>query len=93
MLKGIITYILMKRRMLMKCSVVRLCDKDVISVCNGCKIGVVSDVEFDSCTGNITSIVICGKQGFFGMGKTEDICIPWCDIQVIGEDSILVKTS
>ncbi len=77
----------------MKCSVVRLCDKDVISVCDGMKIGVVSDVEFDTCTGAITSIVIGGKQGFFGMGKTDDICVNWCDIQVIGEDTILVKTS
>lgn len=76
----------------MKCSVNSLCDKDVISLKDGTKIGTVGDVEFDSCSGCITAIIICGKQGFFGMvGKTEDIRIEWCNIEVIGDDTILVK--
>ncbi len=76
----------------MKCSVASLCDKDVIDVCNGMRIGVVSDVEFDTCNGCITAIVIGGRQGFFGaFGKTEDIRINWCDIQVVGDETILVK--
>ena len=38
-------------------------------------------------------LIICGKQGFFGVvGKTEDIRINWCDIEVIGDDTILVVT-
>lgn len=77
----------------MTCSVGSLCDKDVITVCDGMKIGIVSDVEFDTCTGCITAIVIGGKQGFFGVGKTEDVKICWSDIQVIGDDTILVKRS
>ena len=69
-----------------------LCDKDVISVETGSNVGTVSDVEFDTCTGCITALIICGKQGFFGlMGKTEDIRINWSDIEVIGNDSILIK--
>lgn len=76
----------------MKCSISSLCDKDVISVCNGTKIGTIGDVEFDTCTGCITAIIICGRQGFFGaFGKTDDIKIDWCDIEVIGDDTILVK--
>ena len=76
----------------MKCSISSLCDKDVISIESGRNIGSVSDVEFDTCTGCITALIICGKQGFFGLvGKTEDIRINWNDIEVIGNDSILVK--
>lgn len=76
----------------MKCSINSLCDKDVISVETGSNVGTVSDVEFDTCTGCITALIICGKQGFFGLvGKTEDIRINWSDIEVIGNDSILIK--
>lgn len=76
----------------MQCSISSLCDKDVISMNDGTKIGTVGDVEFDTQTGCVTCLIICGKQGFFGMvGKTEDIRINWCDIEVIGDDTILVK--
>ena len=76
----------------MKCSINSLCDKDVISIESGRNIGTVSDVEFDTCTGCITALIICGKQGFFGLvSKTEDIRINWSDIEVIGNDSILIK--
>ncbi len=76
----------------MRCTVTSLCDKDVITVCDGMKIGTVGDVEFDCETGCITALIICGKQGFFGMvGKTEDIRIKWSDIEIIGDDTILVK--
>lgn len=76
----------------MKCSISSLCNKDVITVENGIKIGTVTDVEFDTSTGCITALIICGKQGFFGLvGKTEDIHINWCDIEIIGDDTILVK--
>ncbi|MBR5497865.1 MAG: YlmC/YmxH family sporulation protein [Clostridia bacterium] len=75
----------------MQCSISSLCDKDVISMCDGTKIGIVGDVEFDIQSGCITCLIICGKQGFFGVGKTSDIRINWCDIEVIGDDTILVK--
>ncbi|MBQ7962752.1 MAG: YlmC/YmxH family sporulation protein [Clostridia bacterium] len=75
----------------MTCSVGSLCDKDVITVCDGMRIGTVTDVEFDTCTGCISAVVIGGRQGFFGVGKTEDVKICWSDIQVIGDDTILVK--
>lgn len=76
----------------MLCSISGLCDKDIISLCDGTKIGTVSDVEFDTKTGKIAYLIICGKQGFFGMmNKAQDIKISWCDIEVIGDDTILVK--
>ncbi|MCD7775165.1 MAG: YlmC/YmxH family sporulation protein [Clostridiales bacterium] len=76
----------------MRCSVTSLCDKDIITVSGGLKLGTVGDVEFDCETGKITCIVICGKSGFLGLtGKTEDIRINWEDIRVIGDDTILVE--
>ena len=76
----------------MKCSVTSVCNKDVISITTGMKLGCVGDVEFDSETGKITSLIIPIKQGFLSLpGKGEDIRIGWCDIEVIGDDTILVK--
>lgn len=77
----------------MRCSVSNLCDKDVITVHDGIRIGTVGDVEFDTVSGCITALIICGKSGFLGMvGKTADIRIEWSSIEVIGDDTILVKS-
>ena len=40
----------------------------------------------------LTSIVVYGRLRLFGLlGREEDIVIRWPDIQVIGEDTILVN--
>ena len=57
--------------------------KEIINVRNGCRIGFPDDIEFDSCTAKICRLVVFGRE--------EDICIKWCDIEVIGEDTILVS--
>ena len=76
----------------MNCCITDMREKEVINLKDGCRLGNVCDVEFDTCTGCITAIIICGRQGFFGtFGKTEDIKIDWCSIEVIGDDTILVK--
>ena len=77
---------------ILKCSVADLRSKEVINVDDGSRIGCVTDVEIDTCTGCLVSItVFCGKGicGFFGRG--EEIIICWKDIIVIGDDMILVK--
>ena len=76
----------------LKCSITDLRSKEVINVDDGCRLGCVSDVEIDTCTGCLVSItVFCGKGicGFLGRG--EEIVICWKDIIVIGDDMILVK--
>lgn len=66
--------------------------KEIINVRNGCRIGFPDDIEFDSCTAKICRLVVFGRAKFFGLfGREEDICIKWCDIEVIGEDTILVS--
>ncbi len=66
--------------------------KEVISIKNGCRIGFVDDIEFDTCNARICRIIIYGQSKFFGLfGREEDVTINWCDIEIIGEDTILVS--
>lgn len=66
--------------------------KEIISVKNGVKIGYVDDVIFDTETAAVLSIVVYGRLRFFGLfGREEDMLIPWEDIEIVGEDTILVK--
>lgn len=75
----------------MNCCITDLRCKEVINAKTGCRLGPVSDVEIDTCSGCIVSIIIWGKGKCFGLfGKEEDIKICWKDIEVIGDDTILV---
>ena len=68
-------------------------DKEVINLCDGSRLGCPSDFEFDACDGKITSLIIAGQGGILGFGQCKDIIIPWCKIECIGEDAILVRLS
>jgi YlmC/YmxH family sporulation protein len=76
----------------MSCCIAELRNKEVICKSNGARLGNVDDVEIDIKDGRLVSIIIYGKGRMMGFwGKCEDITIPWCDIDVIGEDTILVN--
>lgn len=78
--------------MKMNCRIVDLRNKEVICIKNGARLGYVSDVEVDTCDARLVSIIIYGKPRLFGLlGHEDDCVIDWCDIEVIGEDSILVS--
>lgn len=65
--------------------------KEVINIKTGSKIGFTDDMELDTCNACIKSLIIYGRGRFFGLwGREDDIVIRWCDIQIIGEDTILV---
>ncbi len=75
----------------MNCSITDLRSKEVINAKNGCRLGQVCDVEIDTCTGSLVSIIIWGRGKGFGLfGRDEDIKVCWQDIEVIGDDTILV---
>ena len=75
----------------MNCSITELRNKEVINAKTGCRLGAVSDVEIDTCSGCIVSIIIWGKGRCLGLLKgNDDIKICWKDIEVIGDDTILV---
>ena len=68
-------------------------NKQVVSVKNGSVLGFVSDVEFDTESGKILSFVIFGKSRFFGLfGREDDIIIAWDEIEVIGNETVLVSS-
>ena len=76
----------------MNCRIADLRNKQVVCVKSGEILGYVSDVEFNTTTGNLDSIIIFGRPKLLGLfGKYADIDIPWGDIEVIGEETVLVK--
>ncbi len=67
-------------------------DKEVINISDGTRLGYVDDVEVDTCTAQIVSLVIYGHNKCFGLlGRDEDIIIHWKDIEVIGDETVLVN--
>ena len=67
-------------------------NKEVINIKDGTRIGCVDDIEVDTSCAKLVSIIVFGKLKFFGLlGREDDIVIKWCDIEVIGEDTILVS--
>lgn len=75
----------------MHCRISELRDKQVICIGSGCALGPVCDVEIDTCSGQLVAIVVFGPCKCLGLfGRGEDIIIPWCEIKVIGPDTILV---
>ena len=66
-------------------------EKEVINLCDGTRLGCPCDFEFNSCDGRIVALIIPRGGGFLGMGRANDLVIPWNKIECIGEDAILVK--
>ncbi len=76
----------------MNCCITDLCEKEIINLKDGTRLGNVNDVEIDTCTGKLIAIIICAKSKLFGLGgKEEDLRICWEQIEVIGDDTILVN--
>lgn len=67
---------------------------EVINLCNGRCLGRVVDLEFDLCLGNILAILLPKKSDLNDLFRKCDkkyIRIPWCSIERIGDDAILVR--
>ena len=65
--------------------------KEIINLCDGARLGCACDFEFEVCSAQITGIVLRNENGFLGLGSGERVVIPWCKIECIGEDTILVR--
>ena len=75
----------------MHCRVADLRYRAVINIKDGCRLGCVNDIEIDTCSARVLCIVIYGRPRCFGLlGREDDIIIPWDNIEVIGEDTVLV---
>lgn len=68
--------------------------KEVIDSLNGTRIGFIDDIEIDTLTAGVRSVVIFGRPRLFGLlGKNDDVIIPWSDITLIGEDTVLITAN
>ncbi len=65
--------------------------KEVICVCDGRRLGFVSDVVVELPCGQVEAIVVPGPCRILGVaGRQEDFVIPWECIRRIGPDIVLV---
>jgi len=75
----------------MQCRIRELRCKEVINICDGCRIGYVEDVDIRIPEGQVAAVVVYGPCRFFGLfGRGEEYYIPWECIQRIGDDIILI---
>ncbi|MBQ9414254.1 MAG: YlmC/YmxH family sporulation protein [Clostridia bacterium] len=76
----------------MLCRITDMHDKEVINVADGSRLGPVDDVEIDTSTARLCAIIIHGRPKLFGLaGHDDDIVIDWKEIEIIGEETILVN--
>ena len=65
---------------------------EVINLCGGERLGFPSELEIDLECGNIIAFTVVREGcGFSFFCEREEYVIPWCKIECIGEDAILVK--
>ncbi len=76
----------------MICSFNEIKNKEVIDIDNGEKLGFVDDIEIDTETSKVMSLVIYGRSGLFRLwSKESDIIIKCSEIKVIGRETILIS--
>ena len=74
------------------CRLAELRCREVINLCDGCRLGYVGDLEVDILCGRVVALVVPGRARFFGLfGREDDYIIPWERIEKIGADIILVR--
>ncbi|MBO4913830.1 MAG: YlmC/YmxH family sporulation protein [Oscillospiraceae bacterium] len=66
--------------------------REVINICDGCRLGYVGDLELRIPEGEVMAIIVPGPLKFFGLfGRGEEYYIPWRCIKRIGDDVILIE--
>ena len=66
--------------------------KEVVNVCDGCRLGFVRDIEVDLPGGQICAIYVPGPFCWTRLlGRCASYRIPWPCIRQIGSDIILVE--
>ena len=67
--------------------------KEVICICDGRRLGFISDVEIEMPSGKVIAIIVPGPCRLLGIaGRRDDYVIPWGCIRRIGPDIVLVDT-
>ncbi len=76
----------------MKCTLADIKNKEVINIRTGKKLGYVDDIEFDCDELSLKKLIIYGSSKLFGFfGRDNDIIVNCNNINLIGEDTILIS--
>ena len=68
--------------------------KEVICICDGRRLGFITDAKIELPEGKICAIIVPGPCRFFGLwGRRDDFLIPWNCIKRIGPDIVLVDAN
>ncbi len=69
----------------------RLRCKEVISITDGCRIGYVDDIEIDTDTGKVVSVIVPSHRKFLFFFSRTVYSIPWDSIRKVGDETVLVE--
>ena len=68
--------------------------KEVIAICDGRRLGYISDICLELPEGRASAIVVPAPCRIFGiLGRREDYVIPWRCIKRIGPEIVLVDAT
>ena len=66
--------------------------KELINLTDGMKLGFVDDIVFDAESAAVRELIVYGRPKLFGLlGRGNDVRVPWNSIEMIGEDTVLVR--
>lgn len=65
--------------------------KEVVCLCDGRRLGFISDARIELPEGRICAIIVPGPNRLLGVcGRRDDYVIPWHCVKRIGPDIVLV---
>lgn len=63
---------------------------EVVNLCDGKKLGYVTDIAVDVTSGQVAALEVLLDDGkCFSLGKAEKIMLPFCRVERLGENVIL----
>lgn len=69
-------------------------NKEIVDTKTGEILGRADDIQFDSETASVISMIIYGRPRFFGFfGRDSDLSVKFKDVSLIGKDAILVTAA
>lgn len=75
----------------MGCTTDELRERDVVNICDGQRLGCVSELEIDVSCGRVTALIVGPDTIASTILKRDRTRVPWDKIQKIGRDTILVE--
>ena len=76
----------------MTVSFCELREKEVVNLCDGKRLGYVTDVEAEFPSGRITALILPRGSKYLPVFSSKNcIRIPWQNVEKIGDDFILIR--